>query len=191
MVDWEGVAKEEADSGPSDDQLKSISGLVERAIKIEDYIADQKEKLEQASQNLNKIIYDLLPEAMEEAGVNLYGLDGTDITVSMGEEVYASITNENKPRAHELVRKNQDGDLIRNEFKIGFGVGEGEAADAIADELRSREIDFDQKEYIHPRTIPGYIRTRIEEEPALRDDPEFIKLFSVHFQKKAKVNRPK
>lgn len=183
MVDYEDLANEAA---PSDDQLKVIAGLIERQTKIEDWIAEEEERLREAKSNLAKVQNELLPEAMMAAGVTEFtDINGYKVTVK--EDLRAGITAANKDWCFTWLRDNGHGDIIRNEFKITYGVGEDTSAQELVDTLKEQEQDFSQKEYIHHRTLPAFVRAELEENP---HDSEWEERFGVFRQKVAKIERP-
>lgn len=182
MVDYEELSNE----GPSDDQLKVISGLIERQTKIEDWIVEQEERLREAKANLAKVQTELLPNAMKAAGVTEF-TDLNGYRVSVKEDLRAGITAANKDWCFQWLRENGHGDIIRNEFKITYGVGEDDHAAELVQALKDQEQDFNQKEYIHHRTLPAFVRAELEEN---EHDSDWEEKFGVFRQQIAKIERP-
>ena len=180
--------------GPSDKELKLIGGLVERQAKLEDWIADQLARMNIAVERLRKLEYETLPEAMKAAGCESY-TTAAGLIVNVKEDVKASIAVANVPWCHSWMRDHGHGALIRNEFKITYGVGEEENAKAkiLSTTLKEQAQDFNQKEYVHPRTLPAFCRTEMENDEE-RDEPllneEWETKFGIYRYKRAKITRP-
>jgi len=182
MVDYEKLT----DDAPSDDQLKVISGLIKRQVEIEDWIKKEEGRLREAKANLAKVQNELLPEAMLNAGVSQF-TDEMGFRVQVKEDVKAGITAANQPWCFQWLRQSGNGDIIRNEFKITYGVGQDQEAHTLVDILKEQEQDFNQKEYVHPRTLPAFVRAELEEN---EHGEEWEDKFGVYRYKVAKIERP-
>ena len=183
MVDYEELVE-----GPTDDQLKVISGLIKRQIEIEDWLEKAAGRMMEASANLAKIQNDLLPEAMLAAGVSDF-TDAAGYKIKVKQDVKAGITEANQQWCFDWLRKSGNGAIIRNEFKISYGVGDEELATKLVETLKEQEQEFNQKQYVHPRTLPAFCRTELENE----DNPpteEWEKRFGIFRYKVAKIERP-
>jgi hypothetical protein len=181
MVDFE-----ELSDAPTDDQLSVISGLIKRQVEIENWIAKEEERLAEAKANLAKVSLELLPEAMLAAGVKEFA-DESGYRVIVKQDVKAGITEKNKQWCFKWLRDNNAGDIIRNEFKITYGVGEGERADELVSSLKNQGQEFNQKEYVHPRTLPAFCRAELEEND---HGEEWEQKFGIFRYKVAKIERP-
>lgn len=171
----------------SDGELKSIALLAERQMIIEDWILAQSERLKEAGKNLAKIMCEELPAAMKEAGLKTFALDnGCEIELSA--ELKTSITEKNKPWCHNWLRENKHGDLIKNEFKTVFGMGEGEKAKALAEFLMKEDQSFTQKEAVHAQTLGAFVRSELK---VSDHNEEWEKAFGVFRWKQTKITRPK
>jgi hypothetical protein len=181
MVDYE-----ELTEGPSDEQLSVVSGLIKRQIEIEDWIAKQTERMAEAKANLNKIQLELLPEAMLAAGVQEFA-DESGYRVKVKQDVKAGITEANKEWCFKWLREHNAGDIIRNEFKITYGVGEDDRAKDLVSTLKEQAQEFNQKEYVHSRTLPAFCRAELEEND---HGEEWEQKFGIFRYKVAKIERP-
>lgn len=177
----------EAPVAVSDDELKSISELAERQLKLEDWITNAEQKIKEAKANMAKLTGELLPEAMRQAGVREFKLhNGCEILLNM--DIKASITAANKESAFEWLRDNNQGDLIRNEFKVSYGAGEDEQSDCLVGFLTDVGQDFNQKEFVHHSTLPAFVRRELDEHDHGED---WEKMFGVYRHTYTKIIRPK
>lgn len=186
MVDYEALADQEEKEGPSDEELKTISKLIARQVELEDWIEKQLERLAKAQARLDHVSMNLLPEAMAAAGCSEYrDADGNGVEVK--EDLKAGITEANQEWCFKWLSDNGHGDIIRNEFKVSFGVGEDTDAQGLADFLLENDQGFNQKRYIHHRTLPAWCRAELEEND---HGEEWEKKFGIFHFKKAKITRP-
>ena len=172
-----------------DDEIESIAALAERQIILEDWIESANERLKEAKNNLKKLSCEKLPEAMKQAGMLEFTLDnGCKIEVKEG--VHGNITKANQPWCYEWLRENNNGDLIKNEFKITFGKGEDEFSDGLVGYLNEADQAFNQKEFIHPQTLGAFVRTEVAN-PEVDHDEEWEKKFGVYRSRVTSIDRPK
>lgn len=172
-----------------DDEIQSIAQLAERQVVIEDWIETQTARLKEAKENLLKLSCEKLPAAMKQAGMLNFTLEN-GCTIDVKEGVHGSITKANQPWCFNWLRENNNGDLIKNEVKTTFGMGEDEQAKELTEHLTEAEIDFSQKESIHPQTLGAFIRTEVVNTEVDRD-AEWEERFGVYRKSVATIERPK
>lgn len=183
-IDYEALAGETP--VPSDEELTSIADLAKRQLVIETWLAEQEERLREGKRNLKRVAEELLPTAMKAAGLSEITLeDGSKVTIK--DEIYASVTEKNKEWCFTWLRENGHGDIIRNEFKTTFGVGEDELAQSLVDKLGEMSVPFSQKEYVHHRTLPAFIRAELAEN---EHNEEWEQRFGVHRASVSKIQKP-
>ncbi len=185
-INYDEIAGDASASAPSDESLKSISKLAERQVEIENDIAKLGAALSTKKKELEKVACFDLPEAMKAAGLAEFTLE-SGAKISIKENLRAGITADNLAWCFKWLRDNGHGDIIRNEFKVSFGVGEDESSEGLATHLLEAEIDFNQKEYVHSRTLPAFVRTELEDN---EHGEAWEKRFGVFRQKVSKVQRP-
>jgi hypothetical protein len=170
----------------SDDELKSIADLAERQIVLEDWIAAQEEKLKQAKQNLAKLTGELLPEALRAAGVSKFAL-ANGCEIELNTDTKANITKANQEWCFQWLNEHDMGDLVKNEFKVTFGMGDSDQADQLAEHLASVDQEFNQRAFIHPQTLSAFVRRELEDND---HDEEWEKRFGVFRHTYTKIVRP-
>ena len=105
----------------------------------------------------------IIPSKLEEFGVlDIKLADGSRISA---EPFYAArITAEKTDDAHQWLRDNGHGDIIKNVVSVSFGRGEDDRAKKVMTELFEQGLDAEQKEsvhklFIHPENkLPIYRR---------------------------------
>jgi hypothetical protein len=173
----------------SDDEVSSIASLAERQIILEDWLDAQAVRMKEAKSNLTKICEEKLPEAMKAAGMLKFTLDNGCV-IEVKEGVHGNITKANQEWCYSWLRENNNGDLIKNEFKITYGKGEDEFADGLVGYLNDADQDFNQKEFIHPQTLGAFVRTE-DANPEVEHDAEWEKRFGLYRKRVSSIERPK
>ena len=97
---------------------------------------------------------------MEEFGVlDIKLADGSRISA---EPFYAArITAEKTDDAHQWLRDNGHGDIIKNVVSVSFGRGEDDRAKKVMTELFEQGLDAEQSS-VHPSTLKAFAREQIE-----------------------------
>ena len=131
-----------------------------------------------------------IPALMQEFGQTMVRL-ANGVTVDVVDNIQASISKDKADDAFAWLRKNEYGDLIKNQVITTFGAGEDEQA--VATRKRLEELGHgivEQKESVHASTLKSfvtkYILEPIEGAPPLPREP-----FGVFEGKRAKIKMPK
>jgi hypothetical protein len=110
--------------------------------------------------------------------------DGSKVTVK---PVYGGhISEANKEPAHQWLRDNGFGDIIKNTVSCQFGKGEDEQAAQFYEELTRQGLVVNQKTEVHASTLKAWVRERVENEGDFPMD-----LFGAYVGQQAKIERSK
>ena len=131
-----------------------------------------KGKLEIELETINTEIVALETEILPE-GLKLLGIKDLTLSsgarISLSDVISASITDDNRDEAHQWLRDNNHGDLIKNNVTLTFGKGEDTAAKELINRLlQLRNVgetsfgQLQQKEAVHPSTLKAFVRQRVE-----------------------------
>jgi hypothetical protein len=145
-----------------DEALNRISSLAKKQLDLEDKLKDAEEEAARIKEELDHVRKELLPSAMEEVGMTMFALDNGWI-IDVKQTVKGHISKKNAQEAHEWLRKNGFGSLIKNEVTVAFGKGEDEDAKAFLDQCRQEGKAAQQKEGVHAQTLGAFIREQLEE----------------------------
>ena len=182
---------------PRDEQLVSISELAQRQAMLElsysESIVEQliaehnpsvpelEEALRRRKEELSKVKEFDLPNAMESLRMSSFDLRGWG-TISVKEDVYSAITEQNREAAFKwLVDTDNDG-IIKASLTSDFGKGQEDDARALAKLLDDAGFSYSSKRNVHPQTLKAFVRKRLE-----AGEPVPVDLFSVHVKKVATV----
>jgi hypothetical protein len=149
-------------SGPTDSQLEEISNLANRQLAAENVVASTQGSLDEAKENLRRINENLLPEAMREIGMEKFKLsNGMEIDIK--EAIRASISEANRQAAHQWLRENNHGAIIKTTITITFGPGEDQLHQMVQDYLDANNIEFDGRSTVNNNTLRGWVGNQLRE----------------------------
>ena len=171
----------------ADDKLRMVASLATQAQELEQRIKELQQLTRQQEDNLRDIVERQLPDVMKEIGLRDFTMEnGTSI--SLENEVYATVPAGTKDQCLDWLRDRGFGDMIKNEFKIQFNVGEDEFATSVRHALLTLDqpVNFTQRATVLPQTLRAFIR---EQDKKGVDVPE--DLFSIHRVSRAKFKKGK
>lgn len=178
---------------PGDNQIKSISSLVEQHLALEAAVESAAQNLKNLEDQLRKCGEVDLPEAMAEAGVKVMNLtDGTKVEVTTRYKI--NISKERRPAAIEWLAKNGQSGVIKAEVAVEFPKGDMKKAEAFAKRLMKMGVQPSVDQTVNTTTVEALINELIEQNSTLPDDkrieiPE--KVFGLFQLKKAKIKLKK
>jgi len=170
-----------------DNELKTLSENITRFLRIGGMIGNTEERLRKLKEQYRQLSEEDLPQKMTELGMQDLRLeDGSRITINM---FYATrINKNNRDAAHEWLRQQGHGDIIKNQVSVSFGKGEDDTALETMTLLEKEGLFPDQKESVHPSTLKAFVKERIESgDNAFTPDTQ--KLFSVYQGKRTKITK--
>ena len=165
--------------------VESLSDLVIKLQKLEDEIEEDEQRLKLKKQNADQISQIAIPEIMESLKMKTMKLaDGSAIEVK---EIYsATIPLDKREGAYNWLRKNDLGDLIKNEITVSFGRNEDNKASDYANLAKGQGYEPVQKLKVEPMTLKALVRERLESGQEMPSD-----LFNVFSGNRTKVTRSK
>lgn len=174
------------------DALARIGKLAAEQGLIELEIEDLEEKLKEAKKRLEHFSQKLLPEAMDQAGLDQIRTRG-GLNVVVEDVVRASLPQDSakRVRAFEYLRQTGDDGLIKREFVIAFGRDSRTSADAFSEMLRNwaelnktTSYEISDEQTIHNQSLVAFVRRQ------LRDGAEIpLDAFGAFVQRTAKLKR--
>jgi hypothetical protein len=170
----------------SQEKLGEIQVLARLLVDYDAEIEAKEEALKALKENARRVREESLPTAMAEVGLTSIKLSNGE-KVDIKKDVYASISNDAKPRAYQWLEENGFGALIKTEVSIAFGREEREAAQQLQQELSERGLNANAEASVHPQTLKAFLREQIEN--ARPNLP--LELFGARPVNVAKVTLPK
>mgnify|MGYP003108817968 FL=1 len=141
--------------------MTELSGLVRRLRNTEQQIEDAEQHLKSLKQEKQKLSTESLPDLMDEMGVERIDVDG--LTVTKKQIVAASIPVDKREEAFAWLRQRNLDHIIKNDVICSFQKGQDNLAKSTVAMLKEKGFNPNIKTHIHPQTLKGFLKTRIEE----------------------------
>jgi len=172
---------ESADTG----RLSNVSDLASKIIQMENKVSFLEEELKSSKKQLLELTDQDLPAAMEEINMESFTLsDGSEVKVV---PTYGgTIRADDRPQAHQWLRDNGYGDIVKNTISANFGMGEDNLAKDFYQSALDKGFQVDKKEAVHPMTLKSFVKEMTENGSEFPSD-----LFGAFIGKKAKIVKGK
>jgi hypothetical protein len=177
---------------PSEDGLDRLGKLIKSQLALEADILKIMGVLVERQAELKKISEETIPNLFMELHLSEFKLDdGSKVVVKP--YYSASISEENKVEAFAWLRSHNLADLIKHEVKVIFGKGEDAECDKLQQELKRLNVNYTDKETVHPQTLKAFVKERMEKMGDQTDPSERlpIETFGVYVGKQTKITLPK
>lgn len=178
-------AEEQKFKAPSDADIMAVSELANKQLELEAEVIRAEENLKLRKEELARIREVDLPNALESFGLTEIKLTNGS-SISIKEEVYCGITEENRDGAYKWLEQTGNDGIIKNEVKCPFGKGQDADAKQLLDLLSERGFSFTNARTIHSQTLKAFVKRQMEDGKSVPED-----LFSIHVKKIANIKQPK
>lgn len=150
--------------GPTEEDLKSLTSLVEEKLRLDIEIAELDETIKKKNKQLRKIEESDIPEIMNKAGIEKFTTSG-GTEVSIKESIRASLTEATKEKAFEWLKNNGHGAIIKTSFLINIGPDQEKEFEKLkALKALSKFPDKKEKGEIHHQTLKAFIKREMEKD---------------------------
>jgi hypothetical protein len=169
-----------------DNDLDSLSKLIQRQLDLDVEIENIEETLKEIKREREVLSSETIPLKMQELGIDETTMkDGSKVTVK--EAFHCKIPLEKIEEAHDYLRNNDLGDIIKNKVATSFGTGEDNMAGDLVGYIESTYgITPEVKESVHPSTLKATLKKRHEEGLTDPDD-----LFGIFIRPETKITKGK
>ena len=167
--------------------IKSLSKLCKDLLVLEGDIGNTEERLRRLKNQQKELSEQAIPDKLAELGVS-------DLKLSDGSRISADpfysarITAANLATAHNWLREQGHGDIIKNTLTVRFDQGDDANAKKLVGLLTKEGYLPETKEAVHPSTLRAFVREMIESGNS-SFDVDIQKKFSVYTGKRTKINR--
>lgn len=150
-------------SVPSDDQVKTISKLVERAYALENEITSAEEYLKRLKGELHVLTTSTLVDAMASAGSSEFITD-KGLKVSVKDFISGSLPKDESLRARALMWLESVGaqDLIKNHLEADFSRNQDNLVAQVEQLLSELGVGFERKRDVHHSTLKSFANERLK-----------------------------
>jgi len=172
-------------SFPDEAALGQINALALEMERLDSQLQGIEVAMKANRERYRQIALREMPDLLQQAGLKSCKLlDGS--TLEVAPKYYGNISEGNREAAHEWLRANGFAGIIKNEYKVAFGMGEDEKAAELETKLREAGYQFDTKEGVHSSTLKAFVREQFENGKAFPAE-----LFGAYVETQAAVERPK
>ena len=180
----EEAADPQAFNKVSEGETSKLSSLIRQSIDLGKEVELAEKHLKDLQQRKRTVDEEDIPSLMDQLGVESLTVDGNK--VSIDKYVSARIPDDRREEAFSFIRSIGEGDIIKNEVVVGFGMGQDNIAGSVVDDLRNKGLDPAQTTPLHPMTLRTWAKTRIEKGDTIDFD-----LFGVYVGNRAKIRGAK
>lgn len=140
--------------------LSEMAELARALVQADGNVKSAEEDLKVAKERARVLREETIPSAMQEMGLESVKLE-TGQTITVGQEVYASIPVEKKETAFTWLQNNGFGGLIKVEVSSKFGRDANAQALNLFEELCDRGLDPKYDQSVHPQTLKAFLKEQI------------------------------
>ena len=163
-----------------DEALGQLGTELERIKAVQDKIETAETMIKKLKEQL---LADSITDLLQSKGLSELKLtDGSQVTTK--EQLYCSITNDNKEKAFAWVRDQGDGDIIKNLVSVDFKKGEDKISKKFKQLAEDSGLIPNETSTIHNSTLRSYLNAK------LRDGVDFDEtLFGVYRLNKVNIKQ--
>lgn len=141
--------------------IKQLSHYCLMLQNFEDQIKSLERNIKTIKEQADKISSDVIPGLLSEQGLSSLKLtDGSKITIQ--KKVRCAVRKDCNEQAHQWLRENELGDIIKNVVAVQFGKGEDNKAAEMYSLASQQGYEPEQKETVHAGTLAAVLRERVE-----------------------------
>lgn len=140
--------------------LDDLTGLARALLDADAKVTEAEDKLKEATEHARRLREDTIPCVMQELELEEIKLTN-GMTMSLKEDVYASITKENAPAAFEWLTAHEYDGIIKTAVYIEWGKGELKKAVQFFTRTVKKYPNAILDRTVHPQTLKAFLRERI------------------------------
>jgi len=140
--------------------LDEMASLARGLLDAQKAVADAEKALSKAKEHARVLTEETIPSAMQELGVKKLVLD-TGQTLTLSQEVYASIPEDGREKAFDWLEENGFGSIIKTEVTAAYGKGGVEDAVKLTEELKERGLNVEFSRNVHAQTLKAFLREQL------------------------------
>ncbi len=173
----------------TDEELKSISELVQLQLALEASIESMEDQIDSLKKKLRQVSEHELPEKLGLFNLSeLKTVDGDKIIVKSFYN--ASISPENRDSAFRYLRRHGFGDIIKHEIAAQFGSGEDKMSKRLRAYMLRYKFNFKDEEKVNTGTLKALVKEQLQGTELQGDSREkFKELFKVYEGKKTIIKQ--
>lgn len=140
--------------------LDEMARLVRALEDADAEVAEQTAVLKRLAERARVFREETIPSAMQELGLAQLKLD-TGETITVKQDVYASVPRENRDRAYQWLEDHGHGGLIKLTVATAFGRKESDEAVELYNKLAAEGVNPTLQQTVAPQTLKAFLREQI------------------------------
>ena len=159
-------AEARVDEPPPEDKLTTIRAKAAELRGLYVTLAGLQESVANVTAAINLIEGKELVDMMVEARMPDFSLEAEGnyppASFKRRQLVSASVPEERRGEAYVWLEENGHVDLIKNEFKVAFGMGDGKQAEKLDALLKKNKYEFSRKVSVLPQSLTARVKKELE-----------------------------
>lgn len=140
--------------------LDDLTGLARALIDADAKVTRIESELKEAVEHARRLREDTIPCVMQELELDQISLSN-GMTMTLKEEVYASISKDNAPAAFEWLTQHDYDGIIKTAVMIEWGKGELKKAIKFFQRTLKKYPNAVLDRNVHPQTLKAFLRERL------------------------------
>lgn len=141
----------------TDQEAGELRDLCEQFVRLRNLRDTASSLLDDVKAQYRRYERELVPDAMDALGMQSLTTDN-GVQVNIKDDVHAHISKDNKPEAHQWLRDNAHGDIIKNQVQVSFNRNQDNIAGGFYADAVKQGLDVERKEQVHPSTLKAWMR---------------------------------
>jgi len=167
--------------------IQQLASKCQEMLDLDDQIEVQQGIMDELKKRRDVISSEVIPNLLSEQGLRSLKLyDGSTVEVSKTYSCTLKADPEKKQEAYQWLRKNNLGDIIKNNVSVSFGTGEDNKAEEFLGLAASSGYEPEQSEKVEPSTLRALYRERFENGLEMPSD-----VFNLFVKDETKIKRRK
>jgi len=151
----------EAPTLASDNEIKSLSALLQQQLDMEEEIQQLETVVKQRKHEYQKLTTETIPQHAQAINCTLHRLqDGS--TFELKPFVSAHISKAKKDEAFTWLKQNGHSDIIKNQVKLDFGMQDLDKAEECLKTLTEAGYSPSAESSVHSGTLKKWVREQVE-----------------------------
>jgi hypothetical protein len=147
-------------AAPKDLELTELAQMAERQLFLESRVKEIEELLSNTQEELRLVAEVHIPETMAAIGMKKFTLS-TGYSITIKEDVFASIRKDFIDNAVSWLDANGLGDIVKDEVKVNFGRGEMIQSEKLMNHCKNMGWNASEKMSVHPMTLKATVKEQL------------------------------
>lgn len=140
--------------------LNEIKTLIDTLIHKDEDVICAENLFKKEKEEARKLREEVIPCALQELGLTKIVLESGE-TITLSQEVYASIPSDKKHQAFNWLESNGFDGLIKVDVVTSFSKGQHKDAQAFTQELYKKGLCAKLNQTVHPQTLKAFIKEQL------------------------------